>query len=168
MPNKNAKTASRHVVDDPDVRQMTQWATLDTGEVARFDIGAPRARETTVAAQLANGSRPDWPPILFREDLVSVRMERVRGIEPRSTGWKPVALPLSYTRDSTQCSVRRKKSVGLSSWRAALIWELTAAAVDHDELAAAVSEQLARVLDHRVIRVHTFSRSRSRTTSTSS
>lgn len=34
------------------------------------------------------------------------RLERVRGIEPRSTGWKPVALPLSYTRESTQCSVR--------------------------------------------------------------
>lgn len=25
--------------------------------------------------------------------------ERAKGIEPSSTGWKPVALPLSYTRE---------------------------------------------------------------------
>ena len=113
------------------------------------------------ATQLEGGSRPGWPPILFCDDLVSVRMERVRGIEPRSTGWKPVALPLSYTREPSQCSGRRKKSVGLGIWWAVLIWELTQAVVDHDELAAAVSERLARVEDHGAIRVRTFSRSRS-------
>jgi hypothetical protein len=32
-------------------------------------------------------------------------MERVKGIEPSSSAWKAVALPLSYTRASNQRSV---------------------------------------------------------------
>ena len=45
-------------------------------------------------------------------------MERVKGIEPSSSGWKPEALPLSYTRfwwrglDSNQ---RRHKSTVLQT-----------------------------------------------------
>lgn len=33
-----------------------------------------------------------------RWDKASVELERVEGIEPSSTAWKAVALPLSYTR----------------------------------------------------------------------
>jgi hypothetical protein len=31
-------------------------------------------------------------------------MERVKGIEPSSTGWKPGTLPLSYTRPILYCA----------------------------------------------------------------
>src|SRR5690606_38340711 len=37
------------------------------------------------------------------------RMERVKGIEPSSSAWKAVALPLSYTRiRATRCGGRRR------------------------------------------------------------
>jgi hypothetical protein len=35
---------------------------------------------------------------LFRPLSSDIRMERVKGIEPSSSAWKAVALPLSYTR----------------------------------------------------------------------
>ena len=35
------------------------------------------------------------------------RLERVKGIEPSSSAWKAVALPLSYTREN--CRVDRRK-----------------------------------------------------------
>jgi hypothetical protein len=36
-------------------------------------------------------------------------LERVKGIEPSSSAWKAVALPLSYTRDFKGLSHFRKK-----------------------------------------------------------
>jgi hypothetical protein len=43
---------------------------------------------------------------LFRSARMSARgMERVKGIEPSSSAWKAVALPLSYTRIRDQLSV---------------------------------------------------------------
>ena len=38
-------------------------------------------------------------------------LERIRGIEPRSTGWKPVALPLSYIRKITSLIVAPRAHV---------------------------------------------------------
>jgi hypothetical protein len=35
-------------------------------------------------------------------------LERVKGIEPSSSAWKAVALPLSYTRDQTTGDGRRR------------------------------------------------------------
>src|SRR5665213_1404958 len=36
-------------------------------------------------------------PVSYKQSQV-VRLERVKGIEPSSSAWKAVALPLSYTR----------------------------------------------------------------------
>src|SRR5262249_39207524 len=38
------------------------------------------------------------------------KLERVKGIEPSSSAWKAVALPLSYTRTGDQNSVIRNKN----------------------------------------------------------
>src|ERR1700678_1376157 len=40
------------------------------------------------------------------------RMERVKGIEPSSSAWKAVALPLSYTRGRIQGSYLRDRASG--------------------------------------------------------
>jgi hypothetical protein len=44
-------------------------------------------------------------PLGFRRGVSAAaprRLERVKGIEPSSSAWKAVALPLSYTRFGTQ------------------------------------------------------------------
>jgi hypothetical protein len=42
-------------------------------------------------------------------------LERVKGIEPSSSAWKAVALPLSYTRASDQVSVLRDQKSASAS-----------------------------------------------------
>ena len=55
------------------------------------------------APKQADQAAPGLPvsvrqPITQRNDSTVGEMERVRGIEPPSSAWKAVALPLSYTR----------------------------------------------------------------------
>ena len=88
------------------------WFSSNTDSAESSSSRWPEALNASRLLQLEN---------ILAETPFEARMERVRGIEPRSTGWKPVALPLSYTRESTQCSVRRKKSVGFGSCRMVVI-----------------------------------------------
>jgi hypothetical protein len=48
-------------------------------------------------------------------------LERVKGIEPSSSAWKAVALPLSYTRAGGQQSDAGNQAVGLSDDRPLLL-----------------------------------------------
>jgi hypothetical protein len=44
--------------------------------------------------------------LIISDKSLILKMERVKGIEPSSSAWKAVALPLSYTR--TRSSLQRK------------------------------------------------------------
>lgn len=40
--------------------------------------------------------------LLLQAEIKKLKLERVKGIEPSSSAWKAVALPLSYTREEIQ------------------------------------------------------------------
>jgi hypothetical protein len=56
-------------------------------------------------------------------------MERVKGIEPSSSAWKAVALPLSYTRNCNDLKVAKAACANGSSPCAGLIYVTTALVV---------------------------------------
>jgi hypothetical protein len=48
----------------------------------------------------------EWPTVKNPHKSLILKVERVKGIEPSSSAWKAVALPLSYTRElARSCSL---------------------------------------------------------------
>src|SRR5258706_5386579 len=52
---------------------------------------------------VVRGTVASRSPLIARPENESKRLERVKGIEPSSSAWKAVALPLSYTRELAVC-----------------------------------------------------------------
>jgi hypothetical protein len=84
-----------------------------------IDGGDPAASEK-VARRDADGRHCATGAIRFRRAMLRCfpwieGLERVKGIEPSSSAWKAVALPLSYTRDIkdlARCSAKPRQPLG--------------------------------------------------------
>jgi hypothetical protein len=56
----------------------------------------------------------DWSNQYLRKPLI-LNVERVKGIEPSSSAWKAVALPLSYTRTQGQVTTSEQSGIARPS-----------------------------------------------------
>ena len=73
-------------------RYMLEGLGLKSPEKRAFS----RSNKMALEQQSCRNGLSEWKPLTWRKSLK--RLERVKGIEPSSSAWKAVALPLSYTR----------------------------------------------------------------------
>jgi hypothetical protein len=65
---------------------------------ARLRVWCPARRAQAAYWSEWPGSKPPRPSPAQRRPLAYITLERIRGIEPRSSAWRAAALPLSYIR----------------------------------------------------------------------
>jgi hypothetical protein len=77
---------------EPDARWLVQWDVEDLARRFRCGSDSPPNRPRRPYSRLGRNllQPPNYKPLKL--------LERVKGIEPSSSAWKAVALPLSYTR----------------------------------------------------------------------
>ena len=98
----------------------------------RKSLAGPTLRRasTSFASQFVNRSADAGPAFdRIRAPVCQPRLrrlERVNGIEPSSSAWKAVALPLSYTREVRFCSYSSSSEAAIDSG-AMPVWLLLAA-----------------------------------------